>query len=618
MTERNLLTEWAWLLMRSLADAGVVDLVISPGARSIPFAAAAVAEPRLRRHIALDERAAAFFALGQARATGRPSALLCTSGTAGAHYYPAVIEASQAFVPLIVLTADRPPELQHCAAPQTVDQARLYGPFVRHFASLSAPESSDISLRGLRRACAQAALLAVHPTPGPVHLNVPAREPLDPFEPRSDAEHALRARVRRAAAEPIIRAFPPVATPAPASVRAVVEACAGTARGLIACGPLAPAEAYDRALLFELARRTGYPIFWEATSQARFGPVPPDVVACDQFELLVRHERFWRAHAPELVLQFGTPFTSGGWRRFLAAFPPLRRVVVASQGWQDPHSSAWQLLLGPVGAALAALVDALGPAPTVSPTPPAPSTSPASPAFSAFPTPDGAAWRRAIAAASREASAAVAEGLADDDALSEGGAVRALTQHLPPSSYLVIGNSLALRHLDAYGHRATPAVSVVHQRGVNGIDGHIATAAGVASVAGGGPVTLLLGDVSFLHDVSALALAREAASPLVVIVLQNRGGRIFELLPIANTLDAQAMRHAITPHAFDLSHAAALYGVAFARAHSEAELVAALAAAYARPGCSLVEAIVPEHGAVAQYQRIDALAAHRLEALTPP
>ncbi|HEU4534616.1 MAG TPA: 2-succinyl-5-enolpyruvyl-6-hydroxy-3-cyclohexene-1-carboxylic-acid synthase, partial [Polyangiaceae bacterium] len=494
MAERNLLTEWAWLLMRSLADAGVVDLVVSPGARSMPFAAAAVREPRLRRHVALDERAGAFFALGQARATGRPSALLCTSGTAGAHYYPAVVEAAQAGVPLIVLTADRPPELQHCAAPQTVDQARLYGPFARHFAGLGAPDGGEASLRALRRACAQAVLLAGHPTPGPVHLNVPAREPLEPYEPRSEAERALRARVRALAAEPLARAVPPAAAPAPEGVRALAEACAGAARGLIVCGPIAPAEPFDRAQLFALARRTGYPIFWEATSQARFGPTPDDVVACDLFEILVRNERFWAAHAPEFVVQIGAPLTSGGWRRFLASAPALPRAVIAPHGWQDPQGSARLLLLGPVGAALDALVAALDRDP---------------PAGAAGAAARGA-WGRAFGAAARAASAAVDEGLrADGDALSEGAAVRALVRGLPPASALVAGNSLAVRHLDAYGRCEAAGVAVVHQRGANGIDGHVATAAGVASVAGGRPVTLLLGDVSFLHDVSSLALARE-------------------------------------------------------------------------------------------------------------
>ncbi len=594
MTERNLLTEWAWLLMRSLADAGVTDLVVSPGARSMPFAAAAVAEPRLRRHVAVDERAAAFFALGQARATGRPTALLCTSGTAGAHYYPAVIEASEAFVPLVVLTADRPPELLHCAAPQTVDQARLYGPFARHFADLGAPSSAESSLRALRRACAQAVLRAREPSPGPVHLNLPAREPLEPREPRAEAEHALRALARRLADEPLVRAHAAATAPDPRALHEAVDACAGAERGVIVCGPLPPAGAYDRALLFELARRTGYPIFWEATSQSRFGPPPEGALACSAFDVLVRHETFWRRHAPELVLQLGAPPTSGGWRRFLAAYPPLRRVVVSPQGWQDPHGSASSLLFGPVGDALRGLVDALGPGGARAP----------------------GAWARAMAEAARAAEAAVDEGLrSPDGALSEGAAVRALTRRVPPASHLVVGNSLSLRHLDLFGRVTAEGVAVVHQRGANGIDGHVAAAAGVAAAAPGRAVTLLLGDVSFLHDVSALALAREATGPLVALVLQNRGGRIFEFLPLANATPAEAMRHALTPHAFDLSHAAALYGVCFRRAATEAELGAALDAAYARPGCTVVEAIVPEHGAFTQYRRVDALAAPALDAL---
>ncbi|HRI55183.1 MAG TPA: 2-succinyl-5-enolpyruvyl-6-hydroxy-3-cyclohexene-1-carboxylic-acid synthase, partial [Pseudomonadota bacterium] len=237
MSEANLLAEWARLLLGSLAAAGVREVVVSPGARSTPFVCAAHAEPQLRCWDVIDERAAAFFALGQARVTGRPSLLICTSGTAGAHYLPAVIEAGAAHLPLLVLTADRPFELQDCGAPQTIDQIKLLGGHARRFFELGMPDPSDLSLRALRRLAAQAVLTTTWPTPGAVHLNARARKPLEPQSVHTSDEVALRARVDELLQAPLLRAYPPRAVPAPAGVAAAAQLCRSARRGLIICGP---------------------------------------------------------------------------------------------------------------------------------------------------------------------------------------------------------------------------------------------------------------------------------------------------------------------------------------------------------------------------------------------
>lgn len=583
MTEANLLTEWSRLLFASLADAGVTEVVLSPGSRSTPFLVAAEREPRLRCHDAIDERAAAFFALGLARVTGRPAVLLCTSGTAAAHYYPAVIEASLADLPLVVVTADRPLELQDCGAAQTIDQVKLYGGYVRRFYELGTPDPAPSALAGLRRLAAQAVHFATAPGGGPVHLNARARKPLEPVAATTDEERELAARVERLLQQPIVVAHPPASHPDLDVVQQMARRCRATERGLIVAGPGPLSNGRLADGVATLARRTGFPVLAEATSQFRLAATS-DAARCDGFDAALRSAPFRAAARPELVIQVGVAPVSTGWERYAAAHEGVTRVVLTTHAWHDPDSTATDLVLGDVGRSLEALASALD--------------------GDAAPTDWARMWSDVD---SRVWAAVDAELASGGDELSEGQAVRTVVEHLPARSLLMVGNSLPIREVDTFCPSGTAEVGVLSQRGANGIDGLVAGAAGsAAAITDGSPLTVLLGDISFLHDLGGLAAGRGLDVPLVVVVLQNYGGRIFEQLPLADApgLPPRTMDHVVTPHRLALEHAALLFGHRYAAATTVAVLAKALDQAYAHRGCTVVEAIVPPQGAAAQHGRI--------------
>lgn len=624
MSEANLLAEWARLLLGSLAAAGVREVVVSPGARSTPFVCAAHAEPQLRCWDVIDERAAAFFALGQARVTGRPSLLICTSGTAGAHYLPAVIEAGAAHLPLLVLTADRPFELQDCGAAQTIDQVKLLGGHARHFFELGMPDGSDLCLRALRRLAAQAVLTTSWPTPGAVHINARARKPLEPQSVHTADEVALRAHVDGLLQAPLVRAYAPRAVPAPAGVAAAAQLCRSARRGLIVCGPAPLQQGELRGELAALAQATGFPLLCEASSQLRFG-LPAAAPRCDAFDALLRCPGGLLAEDVELVVQVGMPPISSGIEQLLLQRPNLARIVLSEHTFGDPASTAQALLFGEVALTVSALLAALAAEPSVAAT-----ESPPGAWAARVQQLDELAWRVldeqlaavsaapqrpdnfAEAAAARSPVAKLSEAAAARPPvakLSEAAAVRATVAALPPDSVLMLGNSLPIREVDALCPAGRAPIAVLSQRGASGIDGLIAGAAGSATVLDR-PLVLLLGDISALHDLSALPLLLRARGPVVVVVLQNHGGRIFEQLPLARTpsaaTDPALLAHFTTPHGLHLLPAAQLYGLAYAAVTDEPALRQALhqalAPAPAGPRAMLIEAMVPASSA-ADHQR---------------
>jgi 2-succinyl-5-enolpyruvyl-6-hydroxy-3-cyclohexene-1-carboxylate synthase len=585
MDERNLLSEWARLFATSLADAGITDVVISPGSRSAPWMLAAVREPRLTCHDVIDERAAAFFALGQARITGRATALLCTSGSAPAHYFPAVVEASAARLPLLVVTADRPFELQDCGAPQTTDQTDLYGRHARRCFELGMPNALPTVLRGLRRMVAQAVFATRHPDPGPVQLNARARKPLEPFIPESKAEHELAELASAIAKEPITMALPPSQEADAAIIEACARACAAEPNGIIMCGPAPLSHAGLAGLVADLAEHLGYPVLCESTSQLRFLPqTARSMVRIDRFELILRSREFRKECGPSLALDIGGTPTSARWETYLDAEPRCRRIMVAPHIWSDPHGTASMVLNGAPAATLARLRD------TVS---------------AIMPARPNTAWLSKYQRANRAVAHIVDEEIPTPagDVMSEGQAIRAAMSAIPRGSLLVIGNSLPIREIDIFSPAQALEFGVLSQRGTNGIDGILAGAAGAAA-ASRRAITVLLGDVSFLHDATSLALCRSAETSLVIAVIQNRGGRIFELLPMAKVADADIMKHMVTPENIDLSGFATAYGVPFERVEREVDVVEAMQRAHARSGCTLIELIVPDHDAADCYRRV--------------
>ncbi len=579
MTALDLQSEWAGLLVDMLAASGVRDVVISPGSRSTPFVLAAARHPGLRRWDVIDERSAAFFALGQARATGAPSLAICTSGTAGAHYLPAVIEASLSFVPLLVLTADRPLDLQQCGAPQTVDQVKLFGDHVRAFFDLGLPDASLAALRGLRRAAAQAVHATRWPTPGPVHLEARARKPL---EPRPAAEEGERraAQLARELAKAPPRAHAPALVPSGAALDRLAARLHAAQRPLVVAGPGPLRQAEARSAVAELLGRSGAVLLREAASQLR----ARSVTGVDAFDVLVETAPIRSGAAPDLVLQLGAAPTSAALHGWLAACPEAERWVAAPHGWHDPDGTAHELVVGEIADVAAGLAARLRPSP-----------------------PGPTAWQ-ALWQGGEEVAQRVIDG-ALRDGPSEGAAVRAVAECLPPGGTLFVGNSLAIRELDLFCPARIAECPVLCQRGASGIDGLVSGAAGAATV--GGPVTLLLGDVSFLHDVGGLWAARHAGVALTVVVLHNGGGRIFDDLPLGATGIEGAMHHFTTPHDLGFAHAAGLYGLAHRAAGTVAQLREALASTDERP--RLIEATVPPTGLAALRGRIVRAVAAELE-----
>ena len=588
MTEENLLTQWARLLLGSLCDAGVTRVVISPGSRSTPFAAAALAVPAFECLSVVDERDAAFFALGNAKARGGPALVICTSGTAGAHYLPAVLEAEASYTPLLILTADRPTELSHCHAPQTLDQIKLFGDHARGFFELGAPDPSAGALRALRRTAAQAVARSRGPVPGAVHLNARARKPLEPAASGSAEAEALEARTDALLERPLVRVEPPVLGLSGAAGDSLQELIEGRERGLIVCGPGPVGQGELRPRVEALARLSGYPLLVEAASQWRYFEAPSEdrdpVVRVGALDALGRSPALRERLAPELILQLGAPPVATGWSRFVEAHPDCPRLVVHPHGWMDPWSTAMGLLQVDLGEALTSLCSAL----------------------ERLESPGRSTWRETWHRAEEIAWRAADEVLREEAGTwSEGKVARAVVEALPPRGGLALGNSLPIREVDGYSPPRPTPLAVWSQRGVSGIDGVLAGAAGFA-VALGEPTALLVGDVSFLHGLSGLACLAQAQAPVAVVVVNNDGGRIFEQLPLAEQAEASrlSLDPWITPHGLDLRYGAKLHRLPFRRVGTEEGLRSALAEAFSHPRPAVIEARVPDGGARTQNRRL--------------
>jgi 2-succinyl-5-enolpyruvyl-6-hydroxy-3-cyclohexene-1-carboxylate synthase len=565
----NLHLAWARLFVGATAAAGVTSAVLSPGSRSAPLVIALAGEPRLRLHVVVDERSAAFFALGQARVTGRPTLLVCTSGTAGAHYLPAVIEAAQSFVPLLLVTADRPFELYDAAAPQTIDQVKMFGGFVRHQAELGLPDPAPSALRAVPRIAAQAVARTLGPVPGPVHVNARFRKPLEPVtvagpEPWQPLCDAL---LERGAP----RVYAPRLSPDPAAVAAIADRIARAETGIVVCGPAPLAQAASRDAILSLSRRAGFPLLAESTSQIRFGGDRAGVIECGAFDAVLRAPRL--RGAPDLVLQLGAPPTSSAFAE-LCGEARAARVVIAPHGHPDPQGDAAAVILADPGAFCEALCRAISPR-----------KGPSSPWSAAF-------------ARTATAAQALADRLTAGPALTEGAVARALVRSCPEGATLVAGNSTPVRDLDLYCPPTARPLNVAHQRGASGIDGLVSGAAGVQE-ATGGPVALLLGDLALLHDLGGLALLARAEGPLCAVVVNNGGGRIFDQLPVARRVDADLFERCFAaPQAVRFDLAAQAFGLPHACVETTSALDEALSAAWARRGATLIEAVTsPGEGA---------------------
>lgn len=550
---------WADLLVEELVRQGVGLFCLAPGSRSSPLVGAVAAHPHARHLVHVDERGTAYAALGWARATGRPACWVTTSGTAAANGLPALVEASVDGVPLIALTADRPAELRQTGANQTIPQPPLFAPYVRWAVDLPAP-SADVDPAFVLTTAAQAAHRARTP-PGPVHLNVPFREPLAPdpdgWTPPPDPQGVL---ARYLAAEVPFTAYE--AARVPAAAETLVERLASVERGVVVAGRLrtrAEGEAAAR-----LARRLGWPLLPDVTSQVRLA-APEE--ACPFFDLVLGSPVFRAAHRPEAVVYVGARATSkrlGVWLAETA--PPLLVVVRNDPERLDPDHRVSHRVQADVAAWCDAVAAALPPRPP-------------------------SAWTAAWRAASDAVGAALAAHpqLADPAApVSEPGTARAVARLLPAGHGLVLASSMPVRDADAFADPDGAGAPVAANRGASGIDGTVATAAGFARGLGR-PATLLVGDLALLHDLNALALLRDADQPPVTVVaVNNDGGGIFHFLPIARHADLFEPFFG-TPHGMDFAHAARQFGLAYACPPTQEAFAVAYAEAVASGHSTLLE-----------------------------
>ncbi len=491
---------------------------------------------------------------------------------------------------MLVVTADRPWELYDAAAPQTIDQAKLFGGFVRHYAELGLPDAAPSAIRAVPRIAAQAVARALGPTPGPVHVNARFRKPLDPVDvPGPEPWEPLVASLLARGA-PAVSASPPAIDPS--TVPAMAARIARAERGLLVAGPasLAQAEPAARDAILALARRTGFPLLAESTSQLLFVEEHRASGVVPAFDSILRTAAFRAGPAPDLIVQIGAPPTSSAYADMVASLPDTARVVVAPHGWNDPHGDASMVVLAEPAAFARALCEAV------------PETREVTP------------WRLFF---DFNASEALQIALHESRArgLTEGAVACAVVRSCPEGAILVAGNSSPVRDLDAYCGPSQRSIRVAHQRGASGIDGLVSGAAGVASVEKG-PVALLLGDVSLTHDLGALALLARATTPLVAVVVQNGGGRIFDRLPVASRVDPSVFdRCFATPQAVRFDRAAEAFGVPYVRAETREALDEALAAAWARPGATLVEAVTPPGEGARSMARINERLGQRADSM---
>lgn len=554
---------WARALFQGLVQNGVRQVVLSPGARSTPLALAGARTNHLQLWVHPDERSAAFFALGITRAARRPVALVATSGSAPSHWYPAVIEAAYDRQPLILLSADRPPELQGCGANQTIDQQRLFGVHVRHYIELPVAESSydlamvrDVAFRAVDAAC--------WPMPGPVHLNVPFREPLVPADVSLEARLApIEIEDRRSKPE-----IPRLEVSAAELER--LRALFSGGRGVIVCGREDYRDGFSQVVT-ELAARLQAPILADPLSGLRFGPQDRSFL-CTRYDAFLRNSDFCQHHRPDWVIRFGAVPTSKVVLSFLAQGPVDGSILVVPTGpWPDPLRHAQVVIHADPERLCRILLGGgrLGSAPE--------------------------SWIADFRAAERRAEQQLRQ---SGEAPLEAEIIEVLQRVLPAGSRLFCGSSMVIRDFDAFLTGGVQRIELHGNRGVSGIDGHVSTTLGLAA-ADEAPVVAVLGDLAFYHDMNGLLRARDIKATFVVF--NNGGGAIFGYLPQSDL--AEFERLWLTPPGIELDRVATLYSLRYQRVSEPEAFQRALADSLASERTALIEVVVDRQESWRRHQQ---------------
>ncbi|MBI5946114.1 MAG: 2-succinyl-5-enolpyruvyl-6-hydroxy-3-cyclohexene-1-carboxylic-acid synthase [Chloroflexi bacterium] len=532
MNTANRNTTWSGIFVNELKKLGLDSVCIAPGSRSTPLAIA-FAESGIKVYVHNDERSASYFALGLARASQKPVALLCTSGTAAANFFPAIIESNYSEVPLIVLTADRPAEMRESGANQTIDQLKLFGDHVRWFADVPAPEAnfSKHLFRYLQTLAARAFETSQSPLPGAVHLNFQFRKPLEPIDVPDDLplwmNDALLSALTTAPAQ--VTFSHPQLFPAPAQIDFLADKISSAPRGLIVCGPRCPAGDFP-ARLTELATRLGYPIFTDSLSGLRFGEHVNE-------NILGGYDTFLPTNLhPQLILRFGDVPTSNTLCDYLDSLEDVPQIHISDvPRWRDDRfrvtHSMWcdPLLL------CEELLGRSGFQPDI-------------------------LWLPAWVELERAVWDEVHTLRSEPD--FEGGILTDVSSQLPAGGGLFVANSLPVRHLDQFAQPSQKPVQVFANRGASGIDGTLSSALGAAAYLPG--LVFVSGDTTFYHDMNGLLAIQRCGIRVTIIIINNGGGGIFERLPISK-FEPPFTELFTAPHGLTFEHAAKLYGIDYVR-----------------------------------------------------
>ncbi|HEX6206112.1 MAG TPA: 2-succinyl-5-enolpyruvyl-6-hydroxy-3-cyclohexene-1-carboxylic-acid synthase [Solirubrobacterales bacterium] len=559
MDPTNANTALASAFVEELARGGLRLAVISPGSRSTPLALALWRQPEIEVKVIVDERSAGFFALGAAQASGEPVALLCTSGTALVNYHPAVVEADESAIPLVVLSADRPPELRGIGAGQTIDQIKTFGSSVRWFCEVGTHEADDGGLLHYRSvACRALASARGETRPGPVHLNLPWREPLAPVPVEGAVTATDPLALKGRDGRPLTAVTHIDLEPSTFLLDEVAGHIGNAISGVIVAGRQLDPEL--REPLAHLARVSGFPILAEPTSQLRCGPHDRSHVVA-AYDLLLREEHFARSVVPDLILRFGAMPTSKPLRAWIGASGADQIVVDPYGGWNEPSRRAAAILRADpteLAQGWAVRLEGLE--------------------GRERPLPDR--WLEAETAA----QAALDAALAGSGETSEPALHRALGQAHGDGDLVYTSSSMPIRDQEAFLPASSSDVYFLSNRGANGIDGLISSGIGAAQ-ASGRPTTIVSGDLGLLHDIGGLAALRDVETPVRIVVIDNDGGGIFHFLPQESALAGDEFEALLgTPRGVDAGKAAALFDLPHRRLDALADLPDALAA-----GTGLIE-----------------------------
>ena len=518
---------WASLIVDELFRHGVTFFCISPGSRSTPLTVAAAAHDRTETQIALDERGAAFYALGYARAANRPAVLICTSGSATANYFPAVVEAYQSRIPLIILSADRPPELRDSGANQTIDQVGIYGSYVNWAIDLPAPDTA-IKPEFVLSSVDQAVYRSIRPPAGPVHINCMFREPLEPQSIPVNEDYAHSITMWSQHQEPWTRYIQSASVLSETDLRAVATELDSSAKTVLTVGR----TGNDATLtaIADLARAAGWPVFADIASG--WHPGDDRIFTIHWYDQLLATESFKELLEGCRILHFGDPLTSKRFLQFVTANPPGHYIHVHDHcRRQDPAHCFTRRIETDVAAFCNGLKRLM-------------KRSEPNPEFNIF----------------NDRAGKIVEGFIEQlTGISEISIAKIIAATLPAGQGLFLGNSMPVRDFDMFGRLKNYPIRVGANRGASGIDGSVASAAGFARGISA-PVTAVIGDLAFLHDLNSLDLIRKSKHQIILVVINNNGGGIFSFLPIASYKEVFEPYFA-TPHNLHFGSAAELFGI---------------------------------------------------------